>query len=64
MKFNVSKCHSMKVTRHSPLQQIVHGYNLQNKVLDDVSSAKYLRVKITDDLECGQHINEVRLRRH
>ena len=55
MKFNVAKCHSMRVTRHPPPKQIVYGYTLHNQVLENVSSAKYLGVKITDDLEWGQH---------
>ena len=59
MKFNVAKCHSMRVTRHPPPKQIVYGYTLHNQVLENVSSAKYLGVKITDDLEWGQHINEI-----
>ena len=32
---------------------------LHNQVLENVSSAIYLGVKITDDLEWGQHINEI-----
>ena len=59
MKFNVAKCHSMRVTRHPPPKQIVYGYTLHNQVLENVSSAKYLGVKITDDLEWGQHINGI-----
>ena len=59
MKFNVAKCHSMRVTKHPPHKQIVHGYLLHNKVLENVSSAKYLGVQITDDLNWGQHINEI-----
>ena len=51
MKFNVAKCHSMRVTRHPPPKQINYGYTLHNQVLENVSSAKYLGVKITDDLE-------------
>ena len=42
-----------------PHKQIVHGYKLHNQVLENVSSAKYLGVQITDDLEWGQHINEI-----
>ena len=42
-----------------PPKQIVHGYTLHNQVLENVNSAKYLGVKIADDLEWGQHINEI-----
>ena len=47
------------MTRHPPHKQIVHGYTLHNQVLENVSSAKYLGVQIIDDLEWGQHINEI-----
>ena len=53
MKFNVAKCHSMRVTRHPLLKQIVYDYTLHNQALENVSSAKYLGVKITYDLEWG-----------
>ena len=59
MKFNVAKCHSMRVTKHPAHKQIVHGYLLHNQILENVSSAKYLGVQITDDLDWGQHINEI-----
>ena len=49
----------MRVTKHLPHKQIVHGYFLHNQVLENVSSAKYLGVQITDDLAWGQHINEI-----
>ena len=42
-----------------PHKQIVHGYLLHNQVLENVSSAKYLGVQIIDDLNWGQHINEI-----
>ena len=59
MKFNVAKCHPMRVTRHPRHKQIVHGYILHNQVLENVSSAKHLGVQITDNLEWGQHIDEI-----
>ena len=42
MKFNVAKCHSMRVTRHSPLKQIKYNNVLHNQTLEQVTSAKYL----------------------
>ena len=57
MEFNAAKCHSMRGT--PPPKEIIHGYTLHNQVLENVSSAKYLGVKITYDLEWGQHINEI-----
>ena len=59
MKFNVAKCHPMRVIKHPPHKQIVHGYLLHNQGLENVSSAEYLGVQITDDLDWGQHINEI-----
>ena len=50
----------MRVTRHpfhNKLSMVINA--LHNHVLENISSAKYLGIKITDDLECGQHINEI-----
>ena len=57
MKFNVAKCHSMRVTRHLPSNQI-HFNNLHQQTLE-VLSAKYLGLTITDDLEWCQHVFEI-----
>ena len=59
MKLNVAKYHSMRVTKYPPPKQIIHDYSLQNKVSENVSSAKYLRITVTDDLDWSQHINSV-----
>ena len=59
MKFNVAKCHSMRVTKHPLPKQIIHDYSLHNQVLENVSSAKYLGITVTDVLDWGQHINSV-----
>ena len=59
MKFSVAKCHSMRVTKHPLPKQIIHDYSLHNQVLETVSSAKYLGITVTDDLDWGQHINNV-----
>ena len=40
-------------------KQIIHDYSLRNQVLENVPSAKYLGITITDDLDWGQHINNV-----
>ena len=47
----------MRVTKHPLPKQIIHDYSLHNHVLENVQSAKYLG--ITDDLDLGQHINNV-----
>ena len=59
MKFNVSKCHSMRVTRLHPSRHIDFNYTLHQQTLEQVQSAKYLGLTITDDLDWGQHISEI-----
>ena len=56
MKFNVAKCHSMRVTQHLPSNQIHFSYTLHQQTLEQVRSANYLGLTITDVLEWGQHI--------
>ena len=59
MKFNVAKCHSMRVTRHLPDKQILFDYTLHQQKLEQVQSAKYLGLTITDNLDLGQHVSEI-----
>ena len=59
MKFNVAKCHSMRVTRHLPDKQILFDYTLHQQKLEQVQSAKYLGLTITDNLDGGQHVSEI-----
>ena len=59
MKLNVAKCHSVRVTRHSPIKQIKYSYILHNQTLEQVTSTKYLGITITDNLDWGQHVSEV-----
>ena len=59
MKFNVAKCHSMRVTRHLPDKQILFDYPLHQQKLEQVQSAKYLGLTITDNLDWGQHVSEI-----
>ena len=42
MKFNVSKCHSMRVTRLHPSRHIDFNYTLHQQTLEQVQFAKYL----------------------
>ena len=51
MKFNVAKCHSMRVTQHLPENQIQFEYSLHQQKLEQVQSAKYLGITITDKLD-------------
>ena len=59
MKFNVSKCHSMRVTRLHPSRHIPFNYTLHQQTLEQVQSAKYLSLTITDDFDWGQRISEI-----
>ena len=56
MKFNVAKCHSMRVTQHH--KKILFGYPLNNQTLENVQSAKYVGITITDNMDWGQHVSE------
>ena len=59
MKFNVAKCHSMRVTWHQHHKQILFDYSLHNQTLEYVQSAKYLGITITDNMYWGQHVSEI-----
>ena len=43
----------------TPPKQFIHDYSLHYQVLENDSSAKYLGIIVTDDLDWGQHINNV-----
>ena len=59
IKFNVAKCHSMRVTRHLPENQIQFEYSLHQQKLEQVQYAKHLGITITDNLDFGQHVSEI-----
>ena len=59
MKFNAAKCHSMRVTRHLPINQIHINYSLHQQTLEQDESAKYIGFTITDNLEWGQHVSAI-----
>ena len=58
MKFNVAKCHSMRVTRPMHHKQILFDYSLHNQTLENVQSAKYLGITITDNIDWDQHVSK------
>ena len=65
MKINVAKCHSMRVTRHLPGNQIKFDYSLHQQKMEQVQSAKYLGITITDNLDWGHislklHVQQLR----
>ena len=49
----------MRVTRHLPENQIQFEYSLHQQRLEQVQSAKYLGITITDNLDWGQHVLEI-----
>ena len=55
----VAKCHSMRVTRHPPDKHIQFDYTLHQQRLEQVQSATYLGLTITEELDWGQHISEI-----
>ena len=59
MKFAVTKCHSMRVTRHLHHKQILFDYSLHNQTLENVQSAKYFGITISDNMDWGQHISDI-----
>ena len=59
MKFNVAKCHSMRVTPHQHHKQILFDYSLHNQTLENVWSAKYLGINTFDNMDWSQHISEI-----
>ena len=59
MKFNVIKRHSMRVTWHLPDKHIIFNYTFHEQMLEQVQSAKYRSITITDNHHWDQHISEV-----
>ena len=59
MEFNVAKYHSMRVTPHQHHKQILFDFSLHKQTLENVQSAKYLGITITDNMIWGQHISEI-----
>ena len=57
MKFNVAKCHSMRVTQHQHYKQILFDYSLHIQTLENVQSVKYLGIIISDNMDWVQHRN-------
>ena len=49
----------MRVTRHQHHKQIPFDYSLHNQTLENVQSAKYLDITITDYMDWGKHVSEI-----
>ena len=43
----------------SALQLILFDYSLYNQTLENVQSAKFLGITITDNMDWGQHVSEI-----
>ena len=54
MRFNAKKCNIMTIARGKPLQKM---YQLDNTILDHVSSCAYLGVTISENLSWEEHTN-------
>ena len=48
----------MRVTWNLLENQIQFEYSLHQQILEQVQSAKYLGITITDNLDWGQHVSE------
>ena len=59
MKFNVSKCHSMRVTRLHPSSHMQFSCTLRRQMLEQFQSAGCLGLAVTDSLGWGQHVSGV-----
>ena len=59
MKFKFAKCHSMRVIRHLTDKHILFDFTIHQQKLEQVQSAKYLGITITDNLDWGQHVSEI-----
>ena len=49
----------MRMTRHLPEKHICLDYTLHQQKLEQVQSAKYLGITITDNLDWGQRVSEI-----
>ena len=55
MRFNAAKCNIMRVSRKQT--PIPYQYVLSGQVFEEVKTAKYLGVKVSDDWEWTKHID-------
>ena len=49
----------MRVTKHQHHKLILFDYSLHNQTLENVQSAKYLGITITDNMDWGYHVSEI-----
>ena len=59
MRFQPVKCNMMQLTNKLQINKIEAAYILEETVLENVDSIKYLGVTITNDLKWNTHINNI-----
>ena len=59
MQINVAKCHSMIMIWHYSHKHILHDHTLHQQTLENVQSAKYPGITITENMDWGQHISDI-----
>jgi len=57
MSFHPDKCQVLSI--HRKKNPIIHDYKLHNHILEHVKSAKYLGCTINENLNWGDHINNI-----
>ena len=57
MEFHLAKCNVLCITRKK--FKIIHPYTLHGQALEEISSAKYLRITILDDMTWNRHIDNI-----
>ena len=62
MDFNASKCHVLSISRKK--KPITASYYLHGEQLQQVTSAKYLGVELTNDLSWNNHISSITAKAH
>ena len=49
----------MRVTPHYSHKHILHDYTLHQQTVENIQSAKYLGITITENMDFGQHISVI-----
>ena len=57
MEFHPAKCNVLRITRKK--NRITFSYTLHGHVLEEVASAKYLGITITNDMTSNEHIGKM-----
>ena len=55
MEFHPAKCNVLRITKKK--SKITFPYTLQGHILEEVSSAKYLGINISDDMSWNRHVD-------